>query len=240
MRSAIGAALLLPCSLALGQQFEVAVIRPSAPSSGGTNFNVYDGGRVRIENEPVKLLIRVAFGLQNAQIAGGPAWVESDRYDIEAKTGRPEKPGGGTLGPYLQDMLAQRFHMQSHRESRELTVWVLVAGKGGTKLKPAEPDEKSGMSTTSRAGTTKLTATANPMELLASYIGNRLGAIVQDQTGIKGAYDFTLEWAPDQAANASAPSLITAIQEQLGLKLESRKSPVEVLVIDRIERPTEN
>jgi len=78
------------------------------------------------------------------------------------------------------------------------------------------------------------------MELLASYIGNRLGAIVQDQTGIKGAYDFTLEWAPDQAANASAPSLITAIQEQLGLKLESRKSPVEVLVIDRIERPTEN
>jgi uncharacterized protein (TIGR03435 family) len=240
MRSAIGAALLLPCTFALAQQFEVAVIRPSAPSAGGTSFNVYDGGRVKIANEPVKLLIRTAFQLQNSQVAGVPAWVESDRYDIEAKTGRPEKPAPGTLGPYLQDMLAQRFHMQSHRETRELTVWAMVSGKGGTKLKPASEDERAGMNTSNGISSTKAVATATTMELLTVYIGNRLGAIVQDQTGLKGAYDFTLEWAPDQAANASAPSLITAIEEQLGLKLESRKSPVEVLVIDRIERPTEN
>jgi uncharacterized protein (TIGR03435 family) len=233
------AALLLPCTLAFAQQFEVAVIRQST-ASGGTSFNVYDGGRVRIVNEPVKLLIRTAFQLQNAQIAGAPAWIDTDRYDIEAKTGRPEKPAPGTLGPYLQDMLAQRFHMQSHREKRELTVWALVPGKGGPKLKMPTEGETSGMNTTPSGSLSRATATATTMGLLATYIGNRLGAIVQDHTGLTGSYDFTLEWAPEQSANASAPALITAVQEQLGLKLESRKSPVEVLMIDRIERPTEN
>jgi uncharacterized protein (TIGR03435 family) len=78
------------------------------------------------------------------------------------------------------------------------------------------------------------------MEMLAGYIGNRLGRIVVDQTGLNGRFDFTLDWAPDQATNSSAPSLVTALREQLGLRLESQRSPVEVLVIDRIERPSEN
>jgi uncharacterized protein (TIGR03435 family) len=228
----------LAASAASAQRFEVAVIRPSSsPTTAGTSFNVFDGGRIRITNEPVKLLIRTAFQLQNAQIAGGPAWIETDRYDIEAKTGRPEKPAPGTLGPYLQDMLTERFHLKFHREPREWAVWALVVAKGGAKLKPNTDGMSSAMST---KGASQLLATATPMELLAVYVGNRLGGIVVDKTGLKEAYDFTLTWAEDKQQDDVAPALVTALREQLGLELERQKAPVEVLVIDAIERPTEN
>lgn len=116
------------------QQFEVAVIRPNlAGSSAGTSFNVFEGGRVKITNEPVKLLIRTAFQIQNAQIAGGPGWLDTDRYDIEAKTGRPEKIGPGQMSPLLQNLLADRFKLKFHREMRELTVYALVVAKSGPK-----------------------------------------------------------------------------------------------------------
>jgi uncharacterized protein (TIGR03435 family) len=118
------------------QQFEVAVIRPNlSGASAGTSFEVFEGGRLKITNEPVKLLIRAAFQLQNAQIGGGPAWLETDRYDIEAKTGRPEKPKPGQLSPQLQSLLASRFNLKFHREMRELTVYALVVAKDGPKLK---------------------------------------------------------------------------------------------------------
>jgi uncharacterized protein (TIGR03435 family) len=224
----------------VAQRFEVAVIRPTAAdSNAGTSFNVFDGGRIRISNEPVKLLIRTAFQLQNAQIAGGPGWVETDRYDIEAKTGRPEKPVPGTLGPYLQDMLAERFHLKSHRETRELTVWALVVAKGGPRVKPKQEGEAGGMNSSGKE-ISRLVATATSMQMLAGYVGNRLGAIVQDKTGLTDAYDFTLEWTPDKSQDTAAPSMVTALREQLGLRLEQQKSPVEVLVIDAIERPSEN
>jgi uncharacterized protein (TIGR03435 family) len=223
------------------QRFEVAVIRPTAAdATSGTSFNAYEGGRIRIVNEPVKLLIRTAFQLQNAQIAGGPTWLETDRYDIEAKTGRPEKPAPGTLEPYLQNMLIERFHLKFHREMRELTVWALAAAKAGPKLKVKQEGETNAMNTSGGKEVSRLVATAASMPLLARYIGNRLGAIVQDKTGLTDAYDFTLEWAPGQGPETTAPSLITALREQLGLRLESQKSPVEVLIIDKLERPSEN
>jgi uncharacterized protein (TIGR03435 family) len=230
--------LTLTATLALAQRFEVAVIRPSsADPTAGTSFNVYDGGRIRITNEPVKLLMRTAFDLQNSQIAGGPGWVETDRYDIEAKTGQPEKPTPSTLGPCLRDMLAERFHLKFHREQREMSVWALVASKGGAKLKAKMEGETAGMNTKS-GKSSRLSATAVTIPLLAQYIGNRLGAIVVDRTGLAEAYDFTLEWSTQE--DGSAPSLVTAVREQLGLRLEQQKAPVEVLVIDAIERPTEN
>jgi uncharacterized protein (TIGR03435 family) len=223
------------------QRFEVAVIRPTAAAAGsGTSFNVFEGGRIRITNEPVKLLIRTAFRLQDAEIAGAPSWAETDRYDIEAKTGRPEKPAPGTLGLYLQDMLAGRFHLQFHREMRELTVWALVVAKGGPKLRPKQDAETSAMNTSGGKELSRLVATATTTESLSGYVGNRLGAIVLDRTGLTGAYDFTLEWSPGNGPEATAPSLITALSEQLGLRLEHQKAPVEVLVIDKLERPTEN
>jgi uncharacterized protein (TIGR03435 family) len=222
-------------------RFEVAVIRPTPPgTSEGTKFEVFEGGRVKITNEPVKLLVRAAFQLQNAQIAGGPGWLETDRYDIEAKTGRPEKLKQEQLAPLMQSLLAERFNLKFHREPRELAVYALVVGKGGPKFKAKSEGEGSGMNTKGGPGKSQLAGTGVSMELLAGYVGNRLGRIVVDKTGLSDSYDFKLEWAPDEAADSSSPSLVTALQEQLGLRLESRKSPVEVLVIDSMDRPSEN
>ncbi len=222
------------------QNFEVAVIRPtSAATATGTSVDLFEGGRIRIVNEPVRLLIRMAFRMTNAQIVGGPAWLDSDRYDIEAKTGRPEKPGQNELGPLMQSLLADRFHLKVHREMRELPVYALVVAPGGPKLKPKAEGETSGMSTENGHGVTRAVVKATSMELLASYVGNRLGRVVVDKTALSDSYDFTLEWAMEQALDSSAPSLVTAVRE-LGLRLESQKSPVEVLVIDGIERPSAN
>jgi uncharacterized protein (TIGR03435 family) len=116
------------------QRFEVVSIRrTTASASAGTSVDLFEGGRLRIDNEPVKLLIRQAFQVQDAQIAGTPAWVDTDRYDIEAKTGSPEKISREQMGPLMQNLLAERFHLKFHRETRELTVGALVVAKGGPK-----------------------------------------------------------------------------------------------------------
>jgi uncharacterized protein (TIGR03435 family) len=238
---ALAAILLLSTIRAQdSRQFEFAVIRPALPNAVGSSFLRFEGGRIKISNEPAKLLVRVAYELQNAQIAGGPPWLDTDRYDIEAKTGSPEKPTMRELTVLVQDLLADRFHLKFHREKRELTVYALVAGKGGPKLKASGDGETSGMNTHGGKGASQVVATATSMGLLASYVGNRLDRIVVDKTGLTGSYDFKLEWVPDELPDSTLPSLPTALSEQLGLKLETQKSPVEVMVIDSMEKPSEN
>jgi uncharacterized protein (TIGR03435 family) len=225
-------------------QFEVAVIRPAtADPKAGTAFNVFEGGRLKITNEPIKLLIRAAFQLQNAQIAGYPEWVETDRFDIEAKTGKPGKINPDEMAPLLQALLAERFGFKFHRETRELSVSALVVDKGhkgASNLKPAVEQEKAGMNTHGGPKDSQLVATSTTMNALANYVGNRLGRLVVDSTALTGVYDFTLEWSPEESADSPAPSLTTALHDQLGLRLASQKSPVDVLVIDSIQRPSDN
>ena len=108
---------------------------------------MFEGGLLRITNEPVKLLIRVAFQVQNAQITGGPSWLDTDRYDIEAKTGRPEKPKPDQLAPLMQSLLAERFNLEFHQERRQLNVFALVVAKGGPKLKAKAEGEVAAMNT---------------------------------------------------------------------------------------------
>ena len=121
-----------------------------------------------------------------------------------------------------------------------LTVYALVAAKSGPKLKVKAEGEVTAMNTKGGPGTSQLIGTGVSMELLAGYVGNRLGRIVLDKTSLSDSYDFTLDWAPDQAPESSVPSLVTALREQLGLRLEPQKSPMEVLVIDSIDKPSEN
>jgi len=176
--------LLLAAIQAGGQEFEVAVIRPALEgASAGTGFNVFDGGRLKITNEPVRLLIRAAFQLQNSQIAGAPAWLDTDRYDIEAKTGRPEKIEAGQMGALLQSLLRDRFHLKFHRETRELTVYALVVEKNSKGLKLRAKTESTGMNTHGGGGRSQVAGTAVSMGMLASYVGNRLGRIVVDKRG---------------------------------------------------------
>jgi uncharacterized protein (TIGR03435 family) len=224
------------------QRFEVASIHPAAAApNAGASVDLFPGGRIRILNEPAKLLMRLAFQLQDSQIAGGPAWLDTDRFDVEAKTGFAEKPNPGQLSPMLQDLLANRFHLEFHREARETAVYALVLAKGGHKLQPAAAGEPAGMSASAgRSSSSRVAATATTLDLLAKWIGNRLGRIVVDQTGLQGAYDFSLTWSPNPEPDSAEPALPTALNEQLGLRLASSKAPVEVFVIDGIRRPTAN
>jgi uncharacterized protein (TIGR03435 family) len=119
-------------------------------------------------------------------------------------------------------------------------VLALVVQKGGSKLKEKAEGEASAMNTSGGPKASRLTATAVSMELLAGYVGNRLGRIVLDQTALTAAYDFTLDWSLDEAPGSKAPPLVNALREQLGLRLEPQKGPVEVVVIDSIARPSEN
>jgi uncharacterized protein (TIGR03435 family) len=239
--AALALSLLNPAPAQSPQSFETAVIRPTqAAANAGTSVELFQGGRIKIVNEPIKLLIRMAFQLQNAQIMGGPEWLEAARYDIEAKTGLPEKIKPDQLGSLMQSLLAERFSLKFHREMRELTVYALETAKDGPKLKPKSEGESSSSNTTGGPNASHLTATATSMELLAGYMGNRLGCIVLDKTGLTGGYDFKLDWSPDESPASTLPSLVTALREQLGLRLELHKSPVEVLVIDSIGKPSEN
>jgi uncharacterized protein (TIGR03435 family) len=226
--------------LLAAQQFEVVSIKPSsAAATAGTSFELQDRRRLRIVNEPSKLLIRVAFQLQNTRIADAPEWVERDRFDIDARTGRPEKIAQGEVARLLQSLLADRFQMKSHFETRALPVYALVVRTAG-KLKVSGEGDVAGMSTSSKGSVSQARATATSMELFEGYVGNRLGEIVLDQTGLNGAYNFTLQWSANQSADSTAPSLTTALREQLGLSLERKKSPMKVLVIDAMSRPSVN
>jgi uncharacterized protein (TIGR03435 family) len=244
-RSPILAVILLPLASSVygqpPQHFEVASIRLSQEAPGaGTAVDLYEGGRIKIVNEPVKLLIRQAFRVQDSQISGGPGWLDSDRYDLEAKTGSPGKLRTDEIGPLMQNLLAERFNLKFHHEKREMNVLALVVAKSGPKFKSKADGETTGMDTSGGSGESHMTATATTMELLAGYVGNRMNRIVVDQTGLSDSYDFKLDWARDGASDSRLPSLTTALGEQLGLGLQSRKAPVEVLVIDSLERPSAN
>jgi uncharacterized protein (TIGR03435 family) len=231
------------------QTFEVASIKPSKalPDHSGVTT---DKGRISMENVTLKRCIRSAYGVPEAQIVGGPKWIDDDRYDINAKADWPA--GDRELMIMLQAMLAERFQLSFHREAKTFQGYALVVGKDGLKAKPSAPEAQSGThtNTNTNAGMASIEAVACTMTALAQKLSEVLHLPVADLTDTKGQFDFRLEWAADdmhaQSLSASDPdassrsSIFSAVQEQLGLKLESHKVPVEVLVIDRLERPSEN
>jgi uncharacterized protein (TIGR03435 family) len=185
---------------------------------------------------------------------GGPRWLESDRFDIEAKaTGNPRREQVLTM---LQSMLADRFKLALHRETRELPVYEMAVAKGGPKFKARAcvgqpgPDNPCGGFTVSLRGT--LTGRVAPLAELAETLTTLLNRSVLDKTALTGKYDFDLKWTPDGTTirgpgdpdapqpDPNGPSIFTAVREQLGLELKSAKGPVEVLVIDHVEKPDAN
>ena len=228
--------------------FEVTAIHPNQSGGVNTQISLPKGGRLIVVNASVKTLIRNAYGLLAFQFAGGPSWLDGDRFDINAQTGGAEEITPERLKPLLQNLLADRFRLRVHWETREEPVYALVADKNGPKFQTHSDASGQGtgqgsghgMNTRKRAGDAQMRGTDVPMSELASNLGNQLGRFVTDQTGLAGHYDFVLDWDPDQVVDSTKPSLFTALKEQLGLKLESRKGPVQVLVIDSVERPSEN
>jgi len=241
------------------QEFEAASIKPSAPSGGRVRVGIetMPGGRISMTGVTVKILIQQAYAVRDFQITGGPGWLGSDRYDITAK---PEAASSGDqVKAMVQGLLASRFQLKFHRETKELPTYALLVGKGGSKLKPADETAPSGDGRGGaqiRIGRGQFNAEGAPIALLANRLGDVLGRSVIDRTGLTGSYDIKLEWTPDESEGGmmrvvegrgdqppdapTGPSLMTALQEQLGLKLESTKGPVELLVIDRVEKASEN
>jgi uncharacterized protein (TIGR03435 family) len=249
--------LALVAGLARAQTFEVASIKPSAADARGMNINLEDGGRFITQNVPLRFLIIFSYSVRDHQLTGGPEWMNSARWDISAK---PEAPLTRTradqekVKAMVRDLLAERFGLVLHRETKELPIYALVVAKNGSKLTESAPEAKG---PSLRGGRTQLSGTKVPVDLLAEHLSNSLGRTVVDETGLKGNYDFKLEYLPEPGGmfgkmqgaedrsqtaplDSDLPSVFTALQEQLGLKLESKKGPVEILVIDKAEKATEN
>jgi uncharacterized protein (TIGR03435 family) len=193
-------------------------------------------------NQTLKRLIERAYEVTPVQVSG-PDWLEHVRFDIAAKFPLDVKREDQPL--MLRTLLEDRLKLAVHRETREMSGYELGVAKGGFKLTPVEP---GGMSTNSSGGVVStLSVKKVSMARLAALLTQFLGQTVVDKTGIDGVYDFDLKWTRDDLTSdqnkgdSDAPSLFTALQERLGLRLQARKVPVEVIVVDRVERvPSEN
>jgi uncharacterized protein (TIGR03435 family) len=251
MRALVGSSIaaIVSCGL-FGQSagvpaaFDVASVKPaSATSRQGADFRVLPGGTLQVTNLNLRVIIEEAFGVKAYQISGGPGWFGTDEFDIEAKA--DGNANRGRVMAMLRTLLAERFQLKVHRETREGNVYVLVVAKNGPNLKAATgeqsfvrlyrntPTDQPGVSYT-------IAGQKASLALLAERLADmQLDRPVLDRTGIKGEFDFKLDYAIDDNPD-SGPSIFSAIQEQLGLKLEAAKGPVETLVIDHVERPSGN
>ena len=269
-------AIPLLCQTPAAQKpsFEVASIKPSEPGQRGSRAQVQPGGRVVINNVAVRNMMTIAYGVRDFQITGGPGWLETDGWDIEARAGEGFTPPAAPPDPNtpdpmairLQSLLEDRFHLKIHHETKDLPIYELSISRGGSKMKlsedqsiplPGQPAPPPQPGTVPRGGLRRnpgaMTAAAVPVSFLAMSLSQQLGRPVVDKTGLQGLYDFRLQWTPDPqpAAGRDAgapgppaiqdgPSIFTALQEQLGLKLDSAKGPVDIIVVDSVQKPTEN
>ncbi len=220
--------------------FEVASIRRNP--SGGQNTQINSSnGKFTVTNGSLKTLIRNAYDIQSFQFAGGPSWLDTEMFDIVATTGSPDKIPPDQLKILIRNLLADRFQLKLHWETRQTNVYALVVARNGPKLtEDSDAAKASGINTSKGSHQGRMIGTKEPLSILASNVGNQLGRIVLDKTGLEGKYDWTLIWDPDPAPDSTNPSIFTALQEQLGLTLDPQKGPMETLVIDSVEQPSEN
>jgi len=219
-------------------EFEVVSIKPADPAAPGHMAQQTQGG-FRGRNLRLFELIMSAWRLNRDQLIGGPNWMETAGWDIDARF--PDGAGSAQAPQMMQAMLADRFHLVTHRETRVLPVYVLTVVRSGIKL--PEGDGQGGMS----AGPRLIRYGSGTMSELAVQLSSYLGREVIDRTGLTGQYAINLSFAPVDPGTAagdgtqdSAPSIFQALQDQAGLKLETGKEPVEVLIVDHAEKPTSN
>jgi len=241
--------------------FEVADVKVNKSGELRMAIDIQPGGRVTMRNVPMKVLIAFAYHLRPERLAGGPAWLESERYDVVAKALETASPDD--VRRMAQTLLAERFKLVVHTEPKVLPAYALVIGKSGSKLQPSETGLLSGQRCVpgqGQPGQRHVECRHVTVAFLADYLQELaprdFTVPVVDQTGLKGSYDFKLDWTPtarptvappadDTPATAlpeeAGPTIFDAVQLQLGLKLESKKLPLPIIVVDHVERvPTEN
>lgn len=264
--------LAIVVGTAAAQQFDVASIKPNNSGANTLSVRIAPGGRLTAMNASLRSLVTAAYQIRFFQLAGGPSWMDSARYDIQAKG--PLKPGikpADQISQMLQALLADRFQLKVHKETRDMPVFALTVAKNGPKLESAKDtpcfDPTAGLPPPIddlAAGRIRpcggfnrapgqMSGARVTMKDFTSTLGTVLNRTVIDKTGLNGTYDIALKWTPDEPpaslppdapatpqAGEPGPSIFTAISEQLGLRLESQKGPVEVIVIDSAEKPSPN
>jgi uncharacterized protein (TIGR03435 family) len=251
--------LSVKCACAQSVTFDAASVKPSAAIQPGPGMaarvmntggpGTDDPGRIHYPYATIKSLVMKAYDVADYQVYG-PASIESDHYEINAAI-----PRGATMDQFrmmLQNLLEERVKLKFHREQRDLTTYTLVVAKGGPKMKEseAEPGGKLAWRTNIVDGHYKQTATLMGTSDLAMRLGAMLNRQVTDDTGLTGKYDFILEFGPDglgpgwsrvpgRAATDPYPPVFAAMPTQIGLRLEPKKSPVDAIVVDRVEKPAE-
>jgi bla regulator protein blaR1 len=285
---AIIGAIPIFCQAPVGTKpsFEVATVKPAEPGQRGiSGISMQPGGRLVIKNMPLRNILIFAYNVRDFQVAGGPSWMAGEFWDIEARaeagiipTGPRDPSKPNLLAIRLQSLLADRFQLKTHTETRELPVYELSIAKGGLKMKlsddqtpikPREPGESPPSlfqpGGPMRRGTIflgrgNLRAAAMNVTDIVQSLSSLVGRIIVDKTGLTGLYDVKLQWTPDPAPagiagavvlgpggpeaappiDSNGPSIFTALQEQLGLRLDSAKGPVDVIVVDSVQKPSEN
>jgi uncharacterized protein (TIGR03435 family) len=239
--------------------FETASIKMISPTGGGGHSHESsDPGMLR-GSMTLKSYIMTAYGVKAFQVTGGPNWIDGTTYEIVAKLENPRVPLPERLMTHersvseeerlhlaLQNLLSERFQLKFHRGTKEMPAYVLTVTKHGFKLNAAPETNDCGTSSTGNGASRKLTATCIDMAAFASFLARQTRLPVFDQTRVQGVYSFTMEWMPDDlktvdsADQGALPSLFTVLNNQLGLKLDPKKAPVEIIVVDSAERPSEN
>ena len=244
---------LPPMAANADPKFEVATIKPSKPDTPGKMLRV-QGRRFKTLNTTLNELISFAYGVQSKQVIGAPAWADTDKFDLDAEPDGEGAPSDKQWKSMLQKLLVERFKLTFHHDKRELSVYVLSVAKTGQKMTKSEGDPNGLPGLWFQQLGDLNVRNANMTDFVGLMQSAVLDRPVLDQTGITGRWDFTLKWTPDDsqfagfgaripppadAANAP-PNLYTAIQEQVGLKLEATKAPADVMVIDHVEKPSDN
>jgi uncharacterized protein (TIGR03435 family) len=258
----ITALISIGSAVALGQvpestdsaSFDVAAIKPSGPDSGnGLSVKFLPDG-FAARNASVRLLIKIAYNLNDDEVSGGPAWIGLKKFDIDAKrdAATTSSTDRAQTRLMLQSLLRDRFKLKLRSETKEMATFALVVAKGGPKLKRSTtPDEAVRF----QGGLGSITASNATLDQLAAAVEDWVGHPVENMTGLDGKYDFKLEWTPDQASvlspadaasspppphDYSGPTIFTAVQQQLGLSLQSRKIQAPCEIVESVELPSEN
>jgi uncharacterized protein (TIGR03435 family) len=254
----IGASAMMSAQAPHGQAFEVASIKPNKSTSQPIGLVGGQPGGVTFKNLVLRDLIRRAYRLQEYQVLGGPSWISSERFDVLAKANG--NPSVNEKWAMVRALLAERFKLKAHTESRSLPIFRLLVVRKDGRLGPrlthsSKPCVEGQILPCAVMGISRSGELSARVDTIDDFRRRGLmfilGVTVIDQTGLQGNFDIDLKWTPespalpfaDRAASDSAddrPSIFTALREQLGLKLEPSKGPVQVLVIDSVEHPTEN
>lgn len=222
--------------------FEVASVKPANPNGQGA-VRWFPSGRMRATNVSLRFLLRFAYDLPDDRILGGPKWMNDEPFDIEATArddARPEANNGNSqVKLMLRSLIADRFYMRSHFEKHAMTVYAMTIAKSGFRMTACDTTRKYQTTSGSNGELRSLVFECATPAYVARNLSMQFHQSVVDQTGIQGAFDGKIEWLPDLAdSDSSGPSIFTAVQEQLGLKLDAEKMPVDVLVIDDVQKPS--